>query len=207
MTESRPERPARAVGGQRGYVLRRFLVPAAVGAVIGLGAAVAQVSRAPSYLSDASETCINCHIMNPQYATWQHSAHANVATCNDCHVPHDNMLHQYLFKAEDGMRHSTVFTLRAEPQVIKLSNRAKPVVQANCIRCHEHVVEQMTARAADADKHCWDCHRSTPHGSARSLSATPFHMRPKLPSITSIDNPEINGRRARQSNPDKETSK
>ena len=80
---------------------------------------------------------MNCHVMTTQYLTWQHSSHARVATCNDCHVPHDNLVHKFAFKAQDGSWHATVFTMRWEPQVIRLSERAKPVVQANCRRCHE----------------------------------------------------------------------
>ena len=38
-------------------------------------------------------------------------------------------LHKFAFKAQDGSWHSTVFTLRWEPQVIRLSERAKPVVR------------------------------------------------------------------------------
>ena len=94
------------------------------------------ISRAPSYLSDNPETCTNCHIMSPQYATWSHSSHRENAHCNDCHVPHDNVVNKYYFKAKDGIRHATVFTLRNEPQVIFIKDEGKEVVQHNCVRCH-----------------------------------------------------------------------
>lgn len=58
------------------------------GAFCGLLAYLVYMSKAYSYLSDNPEVCINCHVMGPYYATWQHSSHKNVATCNDCHVPH-----------------------------------------------------------------------------------------------------------------------
>ncbi len=172
----------------------------AIGAVIGLGVAVAHVSRAPSYLSDSPETCINCHVMYPQYTTWAHSAHGNVATCNDCHVPHDNLLHHYAFKAKDGMKHATIFTLRAEPQVIKMSEAAIPVVQNNCIRCHTNTVESAAMHGLAPDGlRCWDCHRDTPHGRARSLSATPQVLRPRLAPV-GLDDPghRVEGRTPRQ---------
>jgi len=38
-------------------------------------------SKAFSYLSADPKACINCHVMNTQYATWQHSSHAERATC------------------------------------------------------------------------------------------------------------------------------
>ena len=101
----------------------RFLAPAwrpagfvVLGITGGMALFVFHTSRATSYLSDAPETCMNCHVMTTQYVTWQHSSHANVATCNDCHVPHTSLAAQYGFKAKDGLWRATVFTMRWEPQ-------------------------------------------------------------------------------------------
>lgn len=165
----------------------------------GAGLFVTYLSRAPSYLSDNPETCVNCHVMTTQYITWQHSSHAQVATCNDCHVPHDNVVHEYFFKAQDGLRHAAIFTLRWEPQAIRISQRAIPVVQANCRRCHAAVVEEvLSGPHQQADRLCWDCHRDVPHGTARSLSTTPDVFRPQLAPLTSgRQNPTIQGRPAR----------
>lgn len=41
--------------------------------------------------------------MVPQYAGWAHSSHLSVATCNDCHVPHNNALEHYAFKAVEEL--------------------------------------------------------------------------------------------------------
>lgn len=111
------------------------------GVACGLGGLVAMMSEAHSYLSDRSEVCVNCHIMRPQYATWKASSHHTVATCNDCHVPHDTLVDKYRFKAEDGMRHSAIFTLHCEPQVIRIRDAGMRVVQHNCLRCHGQMVE------------------------------------------------------------------
>ncbi len=188
----------------------RFLAPpwrmlcfVLIGVTLGMAFFVFHISRASSYLSDQSETCMNCHVMTTQYLTWQHSSHARVATCNDCHVPHDNPVHKMAFKAQDGLWHATVFTMRWEPQVIKLSDRAKPVVQSNCQRCHSHVVEEVAiaAHGADSDRHCWDCHRETPHGAVRSLSAAPTVFQPRLPDVGQLNQqPEVGGRPARPTN-------
>src|SRR5690625_6656239 len=98
----------------------RVAVIVVVAVLVGLVGILFHVSRASSYLSDAPETCVNCHVMAPQYATWAKSAHREVATCNDCHVPQDNIFRHYFFKASDGLYHSTIFTLRLEPQVIRI---------------------------------------------------------------------------------------
>ncbi len=168
----------------------RFRLPVfiAVGVFAGLGLATAHLARVPSYLSDDPATCVNCHVMGTAYLTWAHGSHRNVATCNDCHVPHDNVLKQYAFKAEDGMIHATVFTLGREPQVIRLSDRAVPVVEANCRRCHGDLVAFIHPRTWEkGDPRCWDCHRETPHGRVNSLSAVPGQMRPTLPNA--LDDP------------------
>ena len=41
-----------------------------------------------------------------------------------------------IFKAKDGLYHATVFTARAEPDVIEMQEASQEVVQDNCIRCH-----------------------------------------------------------------------
>ena len=151
-----------------------------LGIIAGLGLVLFRISNADSYLSDKSETCINCHVMNPQYATWNHSSHREVANCNDCHVPHNNVFNKYFFKAKDGLRHATIFTLRAEPQVIYIKEPGKEVVQQNCIRCHErYLTDNLTVSNLSKLKHnrtdrpCLECHRETPHGRVNSLASVP----------------------------------
>ena len=115
--------------------VKLFAVVAA-GVVCGLGAYTVFASRAWSYLSDDPSGCVNCHIMGPYYATWNHSSHSRNATCNDCHVPHQNFAKKWLFKGMDGLRHAAVFTMRGEPQVIQALNGSAEVIMDNCIRCH-----------------------------------------------------------------------
>jgi len=152
-----------------------------LGIFTGLSIYIFIISNAASYLSDKPETCINCHVMNSQYATWQHSSHREVADCSDCHVPHNNVFNKYFFKAKDGIRHATMFTLRLEPQVIQIKEAGKKVVHQNCIRCHgtllkvPHMQSVMHSEyyAERTGRQCWDCHRQTPHGRVNSLSAVP----------------------------------
>jgi len=151
------------------------------GVLVGLGLYVLRISKATSYLADKPETCVNCHIMAPQYATWSHSAHREVAHCNDCHVPHNNVLNKYYFKAKDGLRHATIFTLRRESQVIFIKKEGQEVVQTNCIRCHANtIINQKLSQVVSnyhspvLDRKCIDCHRETPHGRVNSLSSVPY---------------------------------
>lgn len=157
------------------------------GIFVGLVIYMLYISNAISYLSDDPKACVNCHVMNPQYATWQRGSHGKVATCNDCHVPQNNFINKYWFKANDGLRHATYFTMRWEPQVIQIKAAGKKAVQENCIRCHSNLVHPIGLRAINnkdvedqTEKFCWDCHRETPHGRVHSLSSTPYANIPKL---------------------------
>lgn len=171
---------------------RQWRAPAVVvlGMFFGIGLFALYSGNAFSYLSDDPIACINCHVMAPQYATWQRSSHARVATCNDCHVPQDNAIRKYLFKAQDGLRHAGVFTLRLEPQVIRIKDAGAEAVQENCIRCHGTLTERIQAGDVTlSDVHagngmlCWQCHREVPHGRVNSLASTPYARVPRLTPI------------------------
>ncbi len=158
-----------------------FPVIITVAAFTGLASYSFYISNAPSYLGDKPETCVNCHIMAPQYATWSHSSHRETTNCNDCHVPQNNVFSKYYFKAKDGLRHATVFTLRREPQVIFIREDGKEVVHRNCIRCHENLLTDSRLMLYSdkivmdrKDRKCWECHRETPHGRVNSLSSVPY---------------------------------
>ncbi len=161
-----------------------------LGVLAGILILIIHASEAHSYLSDEPETCINCHVMYPHYASWAKSSHRETATCQECHMPQDNFVRQYYVKATDGLRHARVFTMRNEPQVLKIERRGIAVVQENCIRCHQDLVEmtrlvEFTGHIHPEDERtrCWDCHRQVPHGMVRSLSSAPFSLVPRLPSI------------------------
>lgn len=159
----------------------RVPVIIASGIIVGLFCFLFYISKAHSYLSDNSETCMNCHIMAPQYATWSHSSHREAAGCVDCHVPHNNIFNKYYFKGKDGLRHATIFTLRREPQVIFIHAAGKGVVQQNCIRCHSYQITDERLRRNTpvfhdfrTGRNCNECHRETPHGRVNSLSSVPY---------------------------------
>jgi len=155
------------------------------GMTFGLGCAVAAISNAASYLSDDPKACINCHIMNPEYASWQHSSHGRVTVCNDCHVPHGNLAAKLFYKAKDGSRHSLLYTLRRENQVIQAIPGSKKVIQQNCLRCHRNAVAGAVAPVHQSfERSCTDCHREVPHGRVHSLSSAPNAAVPPLSPVT-----------------------
>lgn len=151
------------------------------GVLAGLLGYTFYMSRAYSYLSDDPSACVNCHIMTPYYQSWNHSSHAQRATCNDCHVPHNNAFMKYAFKAKDGLYHAAVFTLNKEPQVIRPRKESYEVIMNNCIRCHTELNTEFvktgmityTETQQGKGKTCWDCHTEVPHTKVSNLSASP----------------------------------
>jgi cytochrome c nitrite reductase small subunit len=141
---------------------------AAVGGVLGLGAQTFWYAEGGSYFSNDPRSCVNCHVMREHYDGWQKASHHMVATCNDCHVPHDR-IGKYVAKAENGFWHSKGFTLQdfSEPICIKPKNAR--ILRANCIRCHLEVVSAVDADRGDRDDalDCVRCHASVGHGPAR----------------------------------------
>ncbi|WP_419168493.1 cytochrome c nitrite reductase small subunit [Halobacteriovorax sp.] len=158
--------------------LASFIMLALVGAIIGLGTYTVKESNALSYMSDDPKACLNCHVMNTAYNSWKKDAHSRFTNCNSCHVPHENLLKTYGFKAMDGLKHSYVFTTRTEPQALRLSKGGQAVVQRNCIGCHGDYLMghaginlSVVDGQKNGDQKCWDCHQTTPHGKVHSLSA------------------------------------
>ena len=153
------------------------------GIVMGLVGLFMYMLRMHTYIiGDDPAACVNCHIMSPYYATWSHSSHGRDATCNDCHVPHQNLFMKYFFKGKDGMKHVAYFITHSEHQAINAEDASAQVIMDNCIRCHTQLnrefvttgrIDYMMAKRGEG-KACWDCHREVPHGGVNSLSGTPY---------------------------------
>lgn len=153
------------------------------GVLVGLVFLFAYLLRLHTYLiGDDPGACVNCHIMAPYYATWSHSSHARNTTCNDCHVPHQNVALKYMFKGMDGMKHVAYFVTNSEDQAIRAEAASAQVIMDNCIRCHTQLnqefvktgrINYMMAQRGQG-KACWDCHRNVPHGGMASLTKTPW---------------------------------
>ena len=124
-----------------------------------------------SYLSTDPKACANCHIMQPQYDSWQKASHHTVATCVDCHLPHD-FIGKYLAKAENGYHHSKAFTLQDfhEPIMIKPKNEPHPAGQLPALPRRRSCTSRSPARRTAARRcSCVHCHRSVGHGETAGL--------------------------------------
>ena len=138
-----------------------------LGGLIGLALGVCGYTfiyaRGYSYLSNDPQACANCHAMNDQYSGWLKSSHHSVATCNDCHTPH-NLVGKYATKAENGFWHSFYFTTGWYPENIQIRERSRRITEDACRRCHADIAEDVrTVHSAAADLSCVQCHGHVGH--------------------------------------------
>ena len=143
---------------------------ALVGAALGVGGSTFRYAEGLSYLSTDPAACANCHIMQPQYDSWQKASHHTVAVCVDCHLPPSGLAKWYS-KAENGWNHSKGFTLQDFPEPIRITHGNAEILQENCLRCHADLVHDLVAGATtDRDAiRCIDCHRDAGHGESAGL--------------------------------------
>lgn len=136
-----------------------------VGLVFGIGIYTFLYAKGYSYLSNDPSACANCHIMNEQYDGWIKSSHRDVATCNDCHTPHDTV-GKYYTKASNGFWHSYYFTLGGFHEPIQMNERNRRITENACRSCHQTMVESITVShhaGLDEEVSCMRCHRSVGH--------------------------------------------
>jgi len=139
------------------------------GIVVGLGGYTFHYAEGLSYLSNDPRACVNCHIMRDHYDGWQHASHHAVATCNDCHTPHD-LVGKYVSKAENGFWHSKGFTLQDFPEPIRIRPHNAAILQHNCVECHEGLVSELLRRPTPTGFEgpgCVHCHPAVGHGPPR----------------------------------------
>lgn len=115
-----------------------------------------------SYFSDNPSSCVNCHVMQDQFDAWGHSSHARVATCNDCHSPHDNVINQYFAKAVNGFNHSVAFTFDTYEEVIMIRDFNVEIVNDSCVYCHADFVHNIVDDQDDSLR-CTNCHAGIGH--------------------------------------------
>ena len=128
--------------GIRGRTKWLLAATVGVGLVAGLGAFTFGFARGHSYLTNAPAACANCHIMSEHFAAWTKGSHHTVATCNDCHTPHD-LVGKYAVKARNGFWHSFYFTVGGYPDPLRITEGNRRVTENACRYCHAEITESI----------------------------------------------------------------
>lgn len=135
-----------------------------IGAAIGLGAYTFAYAQGYSYLLDDPNACANCHVMQEQFDGWTHSSHRAVATCNDCHTPHDDPIAKWYVKGRNGFWHAYYFTTGTFHEPIQITEPNRKVTEAACRHCHGDLVQAMDGGDPHADpSSCIRCHGAVGH--------------------------------------------
>ncbi len=136
---------------------------ASFGMFVGIGFVTFDYAEGLSYLSADPAACVNCHIMRPQYDGWQKASHRAAATCADCHLP-AGFPDKYLGKAENGWSHSRAFTMQDFHEPIVMTRKNADVLHANCLRCHNSLVNEQSIAFTEGAPRCVRCHDAVGHG-------------------------------------------
>ena len=146
---------------------------ALVGVAAGLSGYTFVYARGASYLTNDPAACANCHVMTEQYDGWMKGSHRAVATCNDCHTPH-NVIGKYMTKARNGFWHSFYFTTQTFHEPIRIGPSSLAITESTCRHCHKDMVEAIATHAGPGgEASCVRCHPSVGHRELGSIGSSP----------------------------------
>lgn len=155
-------------GSLRSWLTRRnLLVAAAVfvfGSLIGVSIFTFYFAKGFTYFQDDPAVCASCHIMEDQYHGYQASSHAAVATCNDCHAPHTNIVEKYFAKGVNGFNHGLAFTTGWHEENLQITDFNRNITLDACLYCHaDYVGDAHAARPNGEQIDCLQCHAEVGH--------------------------------------------
>ena len=114
--------------------------------------------------SEHPSFCAGCHVMEAEYEAWAHTGAHRRKACVDCHLPNENVVVHYVWKAIDGMKD------------------VPSSIQARCRSISNDGTRERgpagrTASAAtnrpssniNQERKCWECHRRIMHTRSGAL--------------------------------------
>jgi cytochrome c nitrite reductase small subunit len=102
--------------------------------------------------------------MRAQYDACLKSSHRMVATCNDCHTPH-NIFGKYALKANNGFWHSFYFTTGWYPDTIEITKSPRTPA-GTATRTSKPPSTEMWWHSQARGLECTRCHASVGHSEA-----------------------------------------
>lgn len=145
------------------YTLLFLILGCSTGVFLGMGIFTFHYAKGSSYFTSDPQACVNCHIMQENYDSWQMSSHRVASDCNGCHTPSD-FFGKYKTKAVHGMRHSWAFTTGHFTEPMQIKQDSLDVVEANCRECHSQIFHSTDVVAVKSSEgQCISCHRDVGH--------------------------------------------
>lgn len=130
-----------------------------VSAPTGFVIATFTYSKGHSYLSDDPKACVNCHVMNDHFSSYEKSSHRHVAVCNSCHTP-TGLIPKYITKAINGWNHGRAFTTGNYPWPLQMTKMNKNITKNSCLKCHDGLVNHFNSQQKT---NCIHCHSNVGH--------------------------------------------
>lgn len=141
---------------------------------VGVLAAVAVAGVAATVATSTPDFCATCHVMKPEYVTWQASAHSRVS-CVQCHV-------------QPGLGNALIHKVEASKELYKYVTKTYelPIMMTEqidndrCLKCH-NLKRRITAtgdlviphkKHQDQKISCLKCHQGVAHGQIASRGVT-----------------------------------
>lgn len=152
----------------RNLTIGTVLVGVVIGLAVGAGGFTFVYAEGASYLTNDPTACANCHVMNEQFDGWMRSSHRSVATCNDCHAPHD-LIGKYVTKALNGWAHSVAFTTGNFPERIRIKPRNLAVTEGTCRYCHGDMAAVVDGPGGLEPRGCVSCHSEVGHAGGTQI--------------------------------------
>jgi cytochrome c nitrite reductase small subunit len=148
----------------RAAVIGGVLLGLSAGLLAGVGGFTFIYAKGFSYMTNDPMSCANCHVMQGHLDAWRKGSHHAVATCNDCHTPHD-FVGKWLTKSLNGYHHSLAFTTGKFHEPIQITARNESVTEQTCRHCHADIVNQIDFHASGTgrDMSCIRCHAGVGH--------------------------------------------
>lgn len=142
---------------------------------VGISAAMFLLMLGMTYGTSVPKFCAMCHIMKPEFATWEASSHSQVQ-CVECHV--DPGL-------TNALKHKVVATKELYRYVTKTYElpikMAETIPDSRCLKCHSFKRKVSSSssdlyiphkRHYDNKVSCTKCHQGVAHGKIASRGMT-----------------------------------
>lgn len=125
--------------------------------------------------TDTAAFCSSCHVAEDAHDSFAESNHATLS-CNDCHVPNNNIVSKLMYKGKSALGHVYTSTFATDdiPDVLHATKSSQEVVNENCIRCHAPTLENIEHHDVHEGS-CIDCHRQVPHGKGTFYKSDDWH--------------------------------